>query len=61
MSYVERKKREVRAIRAQIKRTIRELKDALAEGADVKEMEEELLRLAKTKHEASQRLRFRPS
>ncbi|MDH5816309.1 MAG: hypothetical protein QE164_06015 [Candidatus Nezhaarchaeota archaeon] len=61
MSYVERKKRSVRSIRAQIKRTIRELKDALSEGTDTKEIEEELLRLAKSKRELSQRVRFRLS
>lgn len=61
MSYVEKKKRNVRTLRAQIKKTIRELKDAIAEGADTREMEEELLRLAKTKSEMSQRVRFRLS
>lgn len=61
MGYVERKRKEVRAIRARIKKTIRELKDALAEGVDTKEIEEELLRLAKTKREMSQRVRFRLS
>ncbi|MEM2213581.1 MAG: hypothetical protein QXD66_01245 [Candidatus Nezhaarchaeales archaeon] len=61
MSYIERKKREVRSIRAQIKKTIKDLKKALAEGTDTKEMEEELLRLAKSKRELSQRVRFRSS
>lgn len=61
MSYVERKKKEVRSIRAHIKKTMRELKNALAEGADTREMEEELLRLARSKHELSQKVRFRLS
>ncbi|MHC1600832.1 MAG: hypothetical protein ACXQTI_09400 [Candidatus Nezhaarchaeales archaeon] len=61
MDYVERKKRNIRSIRAQMKKTIKELKRALAEGADsdIREMEEELMKLAKSKRELSQRVRFR--
>lgn len=61
MDYIERKKRKVKAIRVQIKKTIKELKDALAEGADTREIEEEILRLARSKRESSQRVRFRLS
>lgn len=61
MSYVKRKKKKVRSIRAQMKKTIRELRNALTEGVDTKEMEEELLRLARSKRELSQRVRFRLS
>ncbi|MEM0217619.1 MAG: hypothetical protein QXM73_02560 [Candidatus Nezhaarchaeales archaeon] len=61
MNYIERKKKEVRSIRTQIKKTIKDLKRALAEGTNTKEIEEELLRLAKSKRELSQRVRFRSS
>jgi len=61
VSYIERKKRGIRSIRVQMKKTIKELKRTLNENDDVDigEMEEELMKLAKTKHELSRRVRFK--
>jgi ribosome recycling factor len=61
MGYVERKRKRVRSIRSEIKREIKELKEALAKGDDTKELEERLLELARSKYELSQRMRFRQS
>jgi ribosome recycling factor len=61
MSYVERKRKGVRSIRFEIKKEIKELKEALAEGTDTRELEERLLKLARSKYEMSQRVRFRLS
>jgi ribosome recycling factor len=61
MSYVERKRKGVRSIRSEIKKEIKELKEALAEGTDTRELEERLLKLARSKYEMSQRVRFRLS
>jgi len=61
MGYVEREKKRVRSIRSEIKREVKELKEALAKGVDTRELEERLLELARFKHELSQRTRFRPS
>jgi hypothetical protein len=61
MSYIERKRRGVKSIRSEIKKELRELKEALAEGADTRELEEKLLKLARSKYELSQRVRFRTS
>lgn len=55
----EEKKRNVRLIRSQMKKAVDELKNALIDGYDTGEIEEELLRLAKSKYEISQRVRFR--
>ncbi|MEM4576021.1 MAG: hypothetical protein QW701_01015 [Candidatus Nezhaarchaeales archaeon] len=58
MNY-EEKKRSIRSIRSQMKKAVYELKNALINGYDTAEIEEELLRLAKSKYEISQRVRFR--
>jgi hypothetical protein len=44
-----------------MKKELGELKEALAEGADTRELEERLLKLARSKYELSQRVRFRTS
>ncbi len=61
MSYVEKKKKSIRSIRAEIKRAVKELMEATARGVDTREMEENLLKLARSKYELSQRVRFRQS
>jgi ribosomal protein S20 len=61
MSYVERKRRSMRSIRSKIKRTVKELKEAVAEGVDTGKMEEKLHKLLRSKYELSQRVRFRSS
>jgi len=58
MGYVEKKRKGVRSIRSEIKK---ELKGALAERADTRELEERLLKLARSKYELPQRVRFRTS
>ena len=61
MSYRERKQRTIRSIRSEMKRTMRDLCRTLSENPDVaelEELEERLLKLAKSKHELSQRVRF---
>jgi len=61
VSYIERKRRGVRSIRAQMKKAIKDLKKAIAEGSDfeVKELEESLMKMARSKHELSKRVRFK--
>jgi len=61
MDYVEKKRKRVRSIRSEIKREVKELKEALAKGADTRELEERLLKLTRSKYELSQRVRFQPS
>jgi hypothetical protein len=61
MGYVEKKRKGVRSIRSEMKKELGELKEALAEGADTRELEERLLKLARSKYELSQRVRFRTS
>jgi len=61
LSYRERKQRTIRSIRSEMKRTMRDLCRSLSENPDVaelEELEERLLKLAKSKHELSQRVRF---
>ncbi|MCC6043117.1 MAG: hypothetical protein LM598_05795 [Candidatus Verstraetearchaeota archaeon] len=61
MGYVEKKRKGVRSIRSEVKKELRELREALAESADTRELGERLLKLARSKYELSQRVRFRTS
>jgi ribosome recycling factor len=61
MGYIERKRKGVRSIRSEVKKELRKLKEALAEEADTRELEERVIKLARVKYELSQRVRFRSS